>query len=265
MTPRTALVGILNITPDSFSDGGDFLDAQSALTHAEQLLRDGATIIDIGAESTRPGAVLLSPEQEWTRLAPVLEPLIALAATHHAEISLDTRHPETARRALALGVSWINDQSGITSRVMRTTLANASCKVVLMHSLGLPADPRNTFPEDADAVQLMKDFFVTRLRDLEKAGIARDRIILDPGIGFGKTAEQSVALLSRVDELQSLGLPLFIGHSRKSFLKLYSDAPAAERDEATLVFSEALMKAGVDYLRVHNVAAHFALLQRLSV
>lgn len=253
--PSTQLVGILNLTPDSFSDGGRYASAEVALEAALCMAKDGAAVIDVGAESTRPDATPLTHEQEWARLESVL-PALCNALAGKAQVSLDTRHAATARKALAVGVDWINDVSGLTSDEMLEVLASSPCRIVAMHSLTIPADLACTLPHECDAVDAMADFAKAILAKTAVHGIARGRLILDPGVGFGKTAEQSLALLKRVQELEVLGLPLMIGHSRKSFLKPFTQDYLRERDDATLILSGILAHSGVAYLRVHDVARH---------
>ena len=251
----TKIIGIVNVTPDSFSDGGDSFSPEAAIAHARQLLTDGADILDIGAESTRPNATAIAPSQEWKRLEAVLSALVG-----EATISVDTRHAATAQRALELGVDWINDVSAASNEALIEAVANHSnAKYVLMHSLGLPADPSKTLTEDLDIVKELSAFAGEKIAWLESKNIAKNRIIFDVGIGFGKTAEQSVELIERIEEFRALGVPLYVGHSRKSFMKLYTDAPAIQRDELTLKFSEQLAAKKVDYLRVHNVKLHHAI------
>ena len=245
----TKLMGIVNITPDSFSDGGQYLAPDAALSAIEKLIDEGADIIDIGAESTRPGAQPLSHEEEWKRLEPVLSKL-----SHFSDVqfSLDTRHAQTAQKGLKLGMHWINDVSGFSDAKMVEAVRMSPCKLVVMHSLGIPADKAVVFPDSADVVGELLAFAQARFAALEAAGITRDRLIFDIGIGFGKTAVQSLKLLQDIDRFTSLGVPMLVGHSRKSFLA----GLAADRDEATLAVSQYLATKKVDYLRVHDVAAH---------
>jgi len=246
----TKLVGILNITPDSFSDGGDFFDAIAAIVHLERLWDEGADMVDIGAESTRPGATPLSADEEWERL----KPFFATLTPAHVQkpLSLDTRHPKNAKRALDKGYQCINDVSGFANNEMIDTLRGYNAKLVVMHSLSVPADKNIVLDEALDVVQELSKWYHEKEKNLTDAGIARDRIIFDPGIGFGKTAAQSLDILARIGEFKILGVPLYIGHSRKSFLK-------GDRNTATLAWSKKLMQAGADFLRVHDVAAHVAL------
>jgi len=250
---KTKLVGILNITPDSFSDGGAFFRSQDALVHIKQLANDGAYIIDIGAESTRPGATPLSADEEWQRLEPVLK---LLPQVNNVQFSLDTRHAQTARKALAYNIHWINDVSGFSDLGMQQAVRNADCKLVVMHSLSVPADKNIVLSDSLDAVEEILGFAKHRIQELENAGIKRDRIIFDPGIGFGKTASQSWEIVRGIKRFEVLGVPLLVGHSRKSFLS----STSADRDAATLAVSRDLINQGVSYLRVHDVAAHARML-----
>lgn len=243
LVPRnTKLVGILNLTPDSFSDGGQY-NGNAAIARLEELIESGADVVDIGAESTRPNATPLSAEDEWARLSPFFA---ALTPHHiHTVLSLDTRHADNAKRALDKGFKWINDVSGFQDKLMREAVSGADCTCVAMHSLTVPADKNITLPEGSDVIAELKKW----AHSLELAG----QVILDPGIGFGKTAAQSWDIIHRADELKALGFPILIGHSRKSFLP-------GEKDAATLELSKKLIAAGVDYLRVHDIAAHKKLL-----
>ncbi len=248
----TQCVGILNITPDSFSDGNLYLKPEEAVHHAQQMVNDGARVIDIGAESTRPGATPLRPDEEWRRLKPVLEALQKYGLS--AQISVDTRHAGTAAKALELGAAWINDVSGLSTPAMLDAVKHSTCKLVLMHNLGVPASKDFLLPDDVDVIATLIAWFNEKIKYCEDAGIARSRLILDPGIGFGKTAEQSLQLIKRVSELKALGLPLLYGHSRKSFLAMLTQKPASERDAETALITGYLAANKVDYVRVHHVA-----------
>lgn len=251
---NTQLVGILNVTPDSFSDGGLHNTPEKALLQAQNMVQKGATVLDIGAESTRPGAISLTWQEEWARLEPILK--ILKNAKLNTLLSIDTRHPETAQNALEIGADWINDVSGFGEKAMINVIKNSNAQLVVMHSISIPADPNITLPDNADPVEEIYSWAEYRMKMLGAAGITRERIIFDPGIGFGKTAEQSLALLAGVDRLKNLGVPLLIGHSRKSFLKLFTDKNADGRDAETCVVTAWLAQHGVDYLRVHNVSAN---------
>lgn len=244
----TKLVGILNITPDSFSDGGYYLNSADALEAIERMIDEGVDVIDIGAESTRPGAAIIDEEEEWERLEPVLRHIHKFKVT----FSLDTRNGQTAKRALEHGIHWLNDVTGFESIGMQEAARASNCSLVLMHSLGAPARKDVTLQVE-DVVGELLRFANERISMLEKLGIARSRIIFDPGLGFGKTAEQSMTIIEDIGRFEELGAPLFIGHSRKSFLLQIDD----DRDAATLAMSQYLaLEHGIDYLRVHDVALH---------
>lgn len=249
---KTRVFGILNLTPDSFSDGGRYIDTDDLYVAACRMNEAGAYGIDVGAESTRPGARPLSPEKEWERLKPFFHDVWPRLQSGGLRLSIDTRHAETAARALEYGAHWINDVSGFADAAMVAAVRDSDCMLVAMHSLTVPADMAITLPEDCDPVNVLRMFFEQRIAALESSGITRARLVLDPGIGFGKTAAQSWQIIQRISELKTLGLPLLVGHSRKSFL----GGTLAERDAATLAVSKQLMQSGVEFLRVHEVAAH---------
>jgi dihydropteroate synthase len=217
--------------------------------------------VDVGAESTRPGATQLSHEEEWERLKCFDEHAINFCHSHGMQVSVDTRHALTAEKMLQMSVDWINDVGGMEQEAMRACVGAAQCVVVLMHSLSVPADPAQTLPENVDVIKEIITFFETRMQWLEQAGVKRARIVLDPGIGFGKTPEQSMRILQRIEEIKALGMPVLVGHSRKSFLKRFTDREAADRDDATLAISASLLQKNIDYLRVHNTARHNELLK----
>jgi dihydropteroate synthase len=224
-----------------------------------ELAASGATVLDLGAESTRPGAASIPPDLEWARLAPVLGRL-ASAGSARPKLGVDTRHPETARRALDAGADWINDVTGFADGAMREAVRGSRATVVAMHSLGIPPTRAVTLPPDADPVALVRRWAAERIASLESVGIGRERIIVDPGLGFGKTADQSLRLLRRAASLGTLGVGVLVGHSRKSFLSgWFSPAepgatePSA-RDPETAALSGILAAKGVDYVRVHDVA-----------
>jgi len=254
----THLVGIINLTTDSFSDGGKISSTEQAVRYAQQLVEEGADVVDIGAESTRPGAMPLTPAEEWQRLEAPLSAIIRTVGSK-ALISVDTRHAATASKALILGAHWINDVSGLGAAMLEV-LAKSDCKIVAMHSLSVPADPANVLPEGSDPVKAVLEFVVALRGRLDAAGIASERVILDPGIGFGKTGAQSLELLRRVDELKACGFALLIGHSRKSFLREFTGGKPELRDAATLAVSLMLAKRHVDFLRVHAIGLHKAAL-----
>lgn len=251
----TQVVGILNITPDSFSDGGLFLNVPEALVHAEKLVLGGAEVLDIGAESTRPAAVPLTPEEEWCRLAPVLCALKERMKTWLIKplVSIDTRHFSVAERAIDLGVDWINDVSGFIDSRMRELLANNPITGVVTHNLGVPVDKHVVLSPHPPICEQILDWAKQRFEQLILAGVDPRQFILDVGIGFGKTAQQSEFLLKNINYFRSLNCPLLIGHSRKSFLNGVTEKPYQERDFETAVLSYQLAVQGVDYVRVHDV------------
>lgn len=239
---RTRVMGIVNVTPDSFSDGGRFVDPDRALAHARSLVEAGADLLDVGAESTRPGAAEVAPAAEWARLAPVVGPLARLGVP----VTVDTRRASVAERALAEGAHGINDVDALADPDLRRLVAHSDVGVVLMSSQrGLrPADP--------------VAFTAARLaRLLERAlaaGIAPERIVLDPGIGFADDkGASSWTLMAELHALTALGAPLLVGHSRKRFLAEFADAPS-RRDPATAALSALAAAAGTDVVRVHDVA-----------
>lgn len=251
----SALVGILNVTPDSFSDGGQFITIPTALAQAEKLVLEGAEVLDIGAESTRPGAIPILPEDEWALLVPVLT-----ALKEHwkqwpfkPKLSVDTRHHLVAERALNIGIDWINDVNGFNDPKMRELAAKNSVKCVVMHNLGVPAKKNVVLAAYPNICEQILDWTEQRFNQLLDAGVDPKQLIFDIGIGFGKTAQQSSFLLKNIKHFHRLNCPLLVGHSRKSFLNLFTDKSFAERDFETAIVSYQLASQGVDYLRVHNV------------
>ncbi|MDR3490414.1 MAG: dihydropteroate synthase [Gammaproteobacteria bacterium] len=252
-TPQ--LIGIINVTPDSFSDGGKFKTVNQFILHAQQLVKAGAEIIDIGAEATGPNAKSLSPETEWQRLEPVLNEILSQRKNFliSPKISVDTRNAVTAQKALDLGVDWINDQSAFADADMSEIIIKSQCDVVIMHQLGIPADKNNVLATTDDVTSHVLAWAKNKISTLEKSGIKRERIIFDVGIGFGKTAEQSLELIKNISQFKQLNCRLLVGHSRKSFLSLFTDKPAPLRDIETTAISLFLAQNNIDYLRIHNV------------
>jgi len=253
-------MGIVNLTPDSFSDGGELADDAAVDEHVESLVAGGAELIDLGAESTRPGATPLTADEEWARLEPALGRLVDRYRDRvlRPRLSVDTYHAATARRALALGADVINDVSGLTSDAMIEVAATSRADFVAMHNLGVPADRALTLPADQDPTAAVERWLYERLAAWQRAGLDLARIVFDPGIGFGKNALQSLRLLRNIERLQRFGLRLLVGHSRKSFMHHVTAASRAERDLFTIGVSLQLCERGVDILRVHDVAAHTA-------
>jgi 2-amino-4-hydroxy-6-hydroxymethyldihydropteridine diphosphokinase/dihydropteroate synthase len=253
-------MGIVNLTPDSFSDGGELRDDASADARVAELAAAGAEYVDLGAESTRPGAAALTVDAEWARLAPALERVLERYGrmTLRPRISIDTYHLGTARRALELGVDVINDVSGLTHPAMIELAASSGADWVAMHNLGVPADRTRVLPADQDPTDAVERWLEERVVDWARAGLDPARVVFDPGIGFGKNALQSLRILRNVHRFQRFGLRLLVGHSRKSFMHHVTMADRNERDLFTVGASLKLSAAGVDIVRVHNVEAHAA-------
>jgi len=252
-------MSIVNLTPDSFSDGGRFETWPAVDAHVDALVAVGASYIDVGAESTRPGATALDADQEWARLEPVLGRLLDKLATSplRPRVSIDTYHAATARRALALGVDVINDVGGLASREMLELAAESAAEWIAMHNLGLPADRARTLPLDRDPVTEVERWLEQRLGEWQNAGLDLGRIVFDPGIGFGKNPLQSLRLLRGIGRFERYGLRILVGHSRKSFMHGLA-GEGADRDLFTIGASLRLCARSVEILRVHDVAAHAA-------
>jgi dihydropteroate synthase len=251
--PRMLVMGILNVTPNSFSDGGRFLDHAAAIAHGRQLASDGADLIDVGGESTRPGAERIGSAEEQRRIMPVLRALSA----DGIRLSVDTMNADTARASVEAGVEIINDVSGgLADPLMASVAAETGARFLLSHWRGHSTEMDSRSHYD-DVVSDVRAELLAQLAVVEAAGVSRERIILDPGLGFAKRSEHNWEILSRLDELQSIGLPLLIGASRKRFVGTLLDegAPMADRDLPTAVISALLADAGVWGLRVHNVRA----------
>lgn len=245
-----AVMGIVNVTPDSFSDGGRYVETEAAVAHALRLVADGAAILDIGGESTRPGAQPVSAEEELRRVLPVIE---RLAGEIEVPISIDTSKAVVASQALAAGASIVNDVTGCEGDPeMLGVVAAGECGVCVMHMLGTPRDMQKN-PRYDEVVAEVKAYLASRRDVLEAAGIPRESITLDPGIGFGKTFEHNLELLRRIDEFHELGCPLLVGHSRKRFLGEILGDPEADRTAATVGVAMHLASAGVQVIRVHDV------------
>jgi 2-amino-4-hydroxy-6-hydroxymethyldihydropteridine diphosphokinase/dihydropteroate synthase len=253
-------MGIVNITPDSFSDGGQFADWASLEPEIAAMLAAGVHIVDVGAESTRPGATPIDASQEWQRLEPLLVPLLERLAGDplRPRVSLDTYHPETARRAIGLGVDIINDVTGLRDPDMLDLAADNDVDWIAMHSLSVPVVKDETLPLDRDPQVTIETWLEQRLDDWDRAGIDLNRIIVDPGIGFGKDSLQSLDLLRSASRLRRYDVRVLVGHSRKSFLTNLTGADVAAKDFATAGMSLALCAQHIDILRVHNVPLHAA-------
>jgi dihydropteroate synthase len=248
----TAVMGILNVTPDSFHDGGEYDAVEDAVARAEQMVDDGADIVDVGGESTRPGADPVSVEDEIERVVPVIERIADLDAM----LSVDTRKADVARAALEAGADIVNDVSGLEDPEMRFVAADHDAPLVVMHSLSAPVDPDADVEYD-DVVEDVIDQLAERVLLAEKAGLDRDQIIIDPGLGFGKSAAESFELLGRTDEFAALGCPVLVGHSHKSMFAL-TGQDADERLPSTVAGTAVAADRGADIVRVHDVAENAA-------
>lgn len=252
--------GILNVTPDSFSDGGRFVDAGAAIAHARRMRAQGADVIDVGGESTRPGAAPLDPAEERARILPVVEELVR----EGLRVSVDTIHASTARAVMDAGAEIVNDvTAGLHDPDMLRTVATGGARIVLMHSRGIDVTVDTGYE---DVVTEVAEHLVARVDAAVEAGIDRDRIIIDPGFGFSKEPDDNWRLLARLRDLTGLFLPILVGTSRKRFLGglLPEGAQAAERDLATAVTSVLAAQHGATALRVHDVASTVTALRALS-
>lgn len=251
---RPLTMAIFNLTPDSFSDGGALSTKAEWVARVQAADAAGVQILDLGAESTRPGAFRVEIEEEWARLEPVLTYLREFyrSQTIRPWISVDTRHASTADRALAMGADIVNDVGGLSDPRMIEVLAGCHAQYILMHSLTVPADPKLTWQSQVDPIAELKSWFFRKMELLVTAGIDADRVIFDPGIGFGKTQAQSLEILQRFEELSDLPIRLLVGHSRKSCLREGEVMSIPALDEATFRWSRRLARTGVDIIRVHD-------------
>lgn len=247
---RPQVMGIVNVTPDSFSDGGRFLDAGAAIAHAQQLVADGADLLDVGAESTRPGARTPDTHEELARLHPVLKAVLGLGVP----VSVDTSNPAVMHEVLAMGVDIVNDVRALQRPgALQAVAAHPRAGLCLMHMRGEPGSMQDA-PVYGDVVADVRDFLRERLMAARDAGIGDERIVLDPGIGFGKTPAHNLALLRRQAELAPLGRPLLLGWSRKSTLGLLTGKAAVQRQAASVAAALLAVHAGARIVRVHDVA-----------
>lgn len=247
---RTEVMAVVNVTPDSFYDGGRYSSTEEAVDRALEAVEEGADVVDVGGESTRPGADPVPVDEEIDRVLPVVEEVVSRDVD--AEVSVDTRNPETAQRVLDAGADWINDVTGLEDPDMHDVVADSGCRVVVMDSVDVPVEPGGGAEYDdyvADVVSRLDRKIVLARR----AGVSEEDIVVDPGIGFGKGSEGDWTLLRRTDELASLGYPLLVGCSRKSFLTDAVDVPEEERLEPTLAANVVAARKGARYLRVHDV------------
>lgn len=248
---RPILLGILNITPDSFSDGGDYLDPTAAVERVWRLAEDGADLVDVGGESTRPGASPVGADEEWRRI----EPVLSRASEFPVPLSVDTTKLEVAQRAVKAGAAALNDVSGLRTEPRLADLASQSgAGLILMHMRGEP----RTMQEDVEYDDLLGEVRRALAGSVDRAlerGCSREQLVVDPGLGFGKSAEGTLELLARLPELTGLGLPILVGPSRKSFIGRVLDLPAGERVEGTLAACVLGLERGARLFRVHDVEA----------
>ena len=253
--PDPVLVGVLNVTPDSFSDGGDFLGPERAVARAATMLDEGAQIIDVGGESTRPGSDPVPPEEEARRVVPVIREI--MAERPDAIVSVDTYRSETAEAALRAGARVVNDVTALRGDLrLADVVAGAGCPVVLMHMLGEPKTMQRD-PRYGDVVREVRDFLAGRAEQAIAAGVEEENVILDPGIGFGKTLEHNLALLNDLDSIVKLGFPVLVGASRKSFIgKITGVEEAKDRLFGTVAANVIAYERGASLFRVHDVRAN---------
>ncbi|WP_422929818.1 dihydropteroate synthase [Singulisphaera sp. PoT] len=246
------VMGIVNVTPDSFSDGGRSLALDDALTNAQELVSQGADILDVGGESSRPGAEAVGVEEELRRVIPVVERLSKLVSV---PISVDTTKAEVARKAVEAGATIINDITGLTGDpALARVVAETGAGVVVMHMAGTPRTMQVN-PHYENVVREVRDYLARRVDAIEALGIARNRVAIDPGIGFGKTAEHNLLILRNLDQFATLGCSILVGTSRKNFLGLLTGREVRERATASVVSSLAAAVQGANVVRVHDVAA----------
>ena len=243
------LMGVLNITPDSFSDGGAFLSVDNAVAHARQMAEAGADIIDVGGESTRPGSAPVSADEELQRVIPVIE---ALRASTDIPVSIDTQKPAVMRAAVAAGAGMINDVNALQADDAIETAARLGVPVCLMHMQGVPQNMQE-MPEYEDVVTEVVSFLGARAAACEAAGIAPEQIVLDPGFGFGKTVEHNLALLRRLDSLVALGYPVLVGLSRKSLIGKVIGLPVDKRLYPSVALAVLAVWQGASIVRCHDV------------
>jgi dihydropteroate synthase len=242
------VMGIVNVTPDSFSDGGEFLAADAAIEHGRVMTAAGADVVDVGGESTRPGAAEVPAAEELARVIPVV---LALAA--ETTVSVDTSKPDVAEAALDAGAAIVNDVTALADPAMATVCAERGCGVVLMHMLGTPRTMQDD-PTYEDVVTEVRDFLEERVETAVAAGIERERIWIDPGIGFGKTVEHNLELIARLDELTELGRPVVLGASRKNFIGRITGREVGDRLGGSIAAAALGVSGGASVVRVHDVA-----------
>jgi len=258
---KPKIVGILNLTPDSFSDGGKYFDEEKALSHLTEMMLSGVDIIDIGAESTRPNAQILQAQEEISRLENILPKLISAVKNfnkiHHKNIqtSIDSYHLETIIFAHKIGVKIINDVSGLIDEKIIDYIAQNNLTAILMHNLAIHSNPDLIVNRDLNVVDEIINWAQQKIAYLTSKKIQKSQLIFDPGIGFAKNSTQSIRILKNINAFRILALPIYVGHSKKSFLDAinFPSQPNLDRTAKTLILSQYLAQKNVDYLRVHDV------------
>lgn len=252
------VLGIVNITEDSFSDGGKNFAPEVAINNAYKMVDDGAEIIDLGAQSTRPGGIeIIGPEKEYARLAPVLDGIKNI----NSKISIDSYHPQLIRKVIANHkIDWINDVTGNLDDDILRDIAAAGIKILTMHSLSIPPSKENILPHTLSATSSIQIWSDKILEQMLRCGFDANDVIIDPGIGFGKSIYQNLELIRELEVLKTNGCKLLVGHSRKSFIGGFYDGKAHERDLETITISSKLAKSGADFIRIHNIRDHHRLL-----
>jgi len=247
---RPLIMGVVNVTPDSFSDGGHFLQAQAAVDHARRLIEEGADLLDVGGESTRPGAAPVTLDEERRRVLPVIEALSGAGVP----LSVDTQKPELMREAVAAGATLINDVNGFEAPGALAAVAGSDCAICIMHRQG-DARTMQQAPQYSDVVAEVDAWLRQRAAAAEQSGIVRDRIVVDPGFGFGKTLEHNLALLRGLEVIAAAGYPVLTGLSRKSMIGALTGKPVGERMAGSVAAALLAAQRGAAILRVHDVAA----------
>lgn len=251
-------VGIVNVTPDSFSDGGKFSSPNRALRKVISFIKDGASIVEIGAQSTRPQANILNYKDEWKRLKPVLDRMYSTKSLKSFNISVDTFYSEIVLEIINnYPISCFNDVLGKIDNRTLSLIASKGCSIVVMHSLSIPPDKDKILNYDQSSINLITTWLRRRIEKLLSLGFTKKQIIIDPGIGFGKSYYQNIILLKKIKALKKLNCPVLVGHSRKSYINTFApDIPLKKRDLETISISQHLASSNVDYLRVHDVRGH---------
>ena len=247
---RPLIMGVINVTPDSFSDGGLYLSTAAAVAHARQLIAEGADLLDVGGESTRPGAAPVTLEEERRRVLPVLEALAGAGVP----LSVDTQKPELMRAAVAAGAAMVNDVNGFQAPGALAAVADSNCAICIMHKQGDPQTMQQA-PQYADVVAEVRGYLQQRIAAAERAGIARDRIVVDPGFGFGKALDHNLELLRRLDSIAALQVPVLAGLSRKSMIGRLTGRDAGDRVAGSVAAALLAVQRGAAIVRVHDVAA----------